>query len=587
MLLRQINRELLDYKAKNIQIVPNLWFNQYETLQKIYFHSNSKFRTGDFDSEGDRKYFYNINKNPCMVFTKAIDFDTKNIRILTAGGGDPYKTWFMERDLKYWMRDKQFGKVLNRIFKELPIFGSVVLKVVDGTPYFVDLRNFIVDQTADDIDSMNYKLEIHNYTVPQFKKVATQMKWEQAKIDQVIAEYHKMKDISHIRLYERYGEVPDIKDDGSTTYSYKRVFLADVGVDEFDMYGNIVSVHPGVELESKEWDGDPYWEFHINKVAGRWLGVGLVELLFEPQIRHNEIANLQAKASHWAALRVFQTRDAAINRNLMTDTRNGEVLNTESEITQVNMEDRNLAFFNEETAKWNKNIDSLTIAFAPVGHSVIAIQIAQDQVISYFKHIQQDVALDVKEMLFEVILPKFQSDNSPEHTLRIVGKDLEQYIEMVKNDLMVKEIIRQVTSGKPFPTEEQKNAIGLAIEESIKQQKEKIMTIPKNFYSELKFDIDIDIMGESVDVRDRSAARLSILQAITADPTMTTDPIKRKILIGMAEDGGLNPADFLDTPKTNIGNTTNQAPQNIRAGGGVSAPVPGQSAMPGQMTKTI
>lgn len=584
---------MLDFKSKNIQIVPGLFFNQYETLQKIYFYYNSKFQTGSIDDDGDRKYFENITKNPCKVFSKSIDFDTKNIRLLTAGGGDPLKTWFMERDLSYWMRDKQFGKVLNRIFKELPIFGSVVIKIVDGTPYFVDLRNFIVDQTADDIDSMNYMLEIHNLTVSRFRKVAKKMNWQQSDIDQVIAEYHKMKDVSHIRLYERYGEVANVDDSGNSTYSYRRVFLADVGVDEFDMYGNIVSVHPGVELESKEWDGNPYWEFHAEKVAGRWLGIGVVETLVEPQIRVNELANLQSKASYWAGLRVFQTRDSAVNRNLLTDIRNGEILNTDSEITQIDMSDRNLAFFNEEHAKWMQNRAELTFSYdvvqgerLPAGTPLGSAKLAVSQTLSYFEGIQENVALDIKEMLFEVIIPRFETENTAEHTLRLVGQDLDQYTEMVKNDLVAKEVIRIVTSGKAFPTNQKRDMIGIAVEESIKQNKEKIMTIPKGFYKDIKYDVDIDITGESVDTRVRYATRFAILQAITADPTMTTDPTKRKILAGMAEDGGLNPSDFLDTPKATPASVNNAAPQNVRAGGGVSAPATGQ-AVPGQSPQTI
>ena len=202
MILREINKEINDFKNRQIQIVPSLFFNQYETLQQIYFYYNSKYKTGEVDADGDRKYFHNINRNPCKVGSKSIDFDTKNIRLLTTEGGDSLKTWFMERDLKFWMRDKQFGKVLNRIFMELPIYGSVVLKIIDGTPMFVDLRNFVIEQSADTLEQANYITEIHNYTQQEFKSVAKKMGWEKKKIDEVIELFHQMKDTSHIRLYE-------------------------------------------------------------------------------------------------------------------------------------------------------------------------------------------------------------------------------------------------------------------------------------------------------------------------------------------------------------------------------------------------
>lgn len=590
LLLRKINKEVQDFQTKQIQIVPGLTFNQDETLKKIFFYYNSKFASGEIDVDGDRKYFYNIVKNPCKVFSKAIDFDTKNIRLLTTGGGDPLKTWFMERDLKYWMRDQQFGKVLNRIFKELPIFGSVVLKIVDGTPYFVDLRNFIVEQSAEDLNSSSHIIEIHNYGVAEFRRVAKQMKWEKEKVDEVIDLFHQMKDTSHIRVYERYGEVCIEDEDGSKSYLTKRVFIADVGVDEFDNYGRITTAHRGVELSSDDWEGHPYWEFHTEKMSGRWLGLGVVETLFEPQIRQNEIANLQSKASHWMALHVFQTRDSAFNRNLSGDVRNGEVFNVDSEVTEVVINDRNLAHFNEEFRKWMSNRDEMTFSYdavqgerSPAGTPLGSTQISVSQTLSYFEGIQENIAMDIKEMLYDVVLPQFEKENTAEHTIRLVGQDLDTYISMVKNELVAKEIIRLVTSGAPFPTNEDRDVIATSITEAIKQEKEKILIVPKNFYRNMKYDIDIDITGESVDTRVRYATRFAILQAITADPTMTTDPVKKKILYGMAEDGGINPHDLFTAEDVSA-----QAPPEMagRAGGGVSAPAM-QTSVAGQTAQTL
>ena len=594
-----INQEVQDFQNKEVQIVPGLTFNQYDTLNQIHFYYNSKFASGDIDDEGDKKYFLNINKNPCKVCTKAIDFDTKNIRLLTAGGGNPTKTWFMERDLKYWMRKQEFGKVLNRIFKELPIFGTVVLKIVNGDPEFVDLRNFVVEQSADELDCSNYIVEIHNMTTSEFRDAGKTMKWKQEDIDKTIELFHQMKDVSKIRVYERYGEVPEESATGSIKYPYKRVFWADVGVDEFDQYGNIKAEHSGVELSSEEWDPEDveklYWEFHMDKLPGRWLGVGVVETLFEPQIRQNELVNLQSKSSYWAALRIFQSRDSSLNRNLRTEVRNGEVLSVDSEITQVDMSDRNLPYFNEENQKWMANRDELVFSYdvvqgerLPAGTPLGSAQIATAQTLSYFEGIQEDVALTVKEMLYEVIIPQFEKDATEAHTLRLIGKDLDAYVAMVKNELVAKEVIRlaveSMNSNKPFPTSSDRDAIEIAVEEAIKQGKEKILTIPKNFYKDVKYDIDIDITGESVDTRERYATKFALLQAITADPTMTQDPIKRRFLYSMAEDGGVNPVEMFEVERK----TTEEvvAQQGGRAGGGVSAPAL-QEGIVGQVQATL
>lgn len=594
-LLKTINKEIEDYKNKQIQIIPGLPFNQHDTLEQIIFYYNSKFKTGEVDDEGDRKYFYNIVKNPCKVFSKAIDFDTKNIRLLTTGGGDTLKTWYLERDLKYWMRDKQFGKTLNRIFKELPIFGTVVLKIVDGTPHFVDLRNFVVEQSRDNLDEMNYITEIHNFTPASFRKAAKVMKWEQDKVDEVIEKFHQMKDTSHIRVYERYGEVAKETPEGKKSWPFMRIFIADVGTDEYDNYGRLTVQKPGVLLKEEEWEGHPYWEFHAEKVPGRWLGVGVVETLFEPQIRINELTNLQAKSSYWMALHVFQTRDQGYNRNLKGDVKNGEVLSNDSEVTEIAISDRNLAHFNSEDTRWLRNRDEQTFSFdvvqgerLPAGTPLGSAQIAQTQTLSYFEQIQENVALDVKELLYTVIIPKFLSEATAEHTLRLVGQDLDQFVELCKHELVFKETVRlalESFNGKPFPTAEDKDAITVGVEEAIKLGKEKLLTIPKNFYKDTKFDVDIDITGESVDTRVKAATKFAILQAVTADPDMLVNEDKRKLLASYAEDGGLNPNDFFAAKTKKLEEMMPQV--QGRAGGGVSAPAMAGPSLPGQSSQTI
>ena len=587
-MLKQINQEIQDFQSKQIHIVPGLSFNQYDTINQIYFYHNSQYISGAIDDEGEKKYFYNINRNPCKVFSKAIDFDTKNIRLLTAGGQDGSKTWFMERDLKYWMRDKQFGKTLNRLFKELPVYGTVVLKVVDGTPEFVDLRNFIVEQTADNLQLANYVTEIHKYTPTDFREAAKGMNWKQSDIDEVISLYYDMDDTSHIRLYERYG---DVKDENTGEHTYRRTFWADVGVDEYNQMGDLISNHPGVELGSDEWtERLPYWEFHADKTPGRWLGIGVVEELFEPQIAQNQNTNLQNKSSFWAALRIFQTRDGAVNRNLMTDVRNGEIMNVESEITPINMDDRNLAFFNQQDQKWMRNRDELTFSYdvvqgerLPAGTPLGSAQLASAQTLSYFEQIQESVAMDVKEMLYEAIIPYFQKSNTSEHTIRLVGKDLADYIDMHKKDLVNKEIIRQAIKGN-FVDAEGKKVIEIGVMAEAKQNKELQLTIPKDFYKNVKYDVDIDITGESIDTRVRNATLFAALQAITTDPTVTQDPVKKGILSMMLEDGGVNPAEIFDAEEVSPEDAMAQAMPEQRGGGGVSAPAAVGNTGQGQQT---
>ena len=591
-LLSLINEEKDNYENKEIQIVPGLTFNQNDTIEQIYYYYNSKFQTGEIDEDGDKKYFYNIVKNPCKVHSKAIDFDTKNVRMLTASGGNPLKTWFMERDFKYWMKDKQFGKVLNRIFLELPIFGSVVLKVIDGKIHFVDLRNFIVEQTADNLNDANYLIEKHPYTVMEFRNVAKEMNWDKKLVDETIEKFYEMKGVKHIMVYERYGEVMNNK---TNEWDYRRVYIADVGVSEEDERSRNVVPYNGVLLQSDVMDENPYWEFHLEKMPGRWLGIGVVETLFEPQIRENEVANLQAKASYWRAIVLFKSQDPGFaGKNLLTEKGNGDVLDTSAgEVSQLDISDRNLAFFNEETNKWMRNRDELTFSYdvvqgerLPAGTPLGSARIAMSQTLSYFETIQEGIAMDIKEMIYSVILPQFEKDSTAEHTIRLVGKDLDTYTTMIKDELVQEEVVQQYIDGK-FPTGEEAEVIGIMIENDLKKDGELLKDLPKNYYKDTKYDIDIDITGESVDTRVRNATKFAILQAVQADPTMLTDPTKKKILFSIAEDGGINLNDFVGQEKLSIENQMASVQGGQPGGGGVSAPQMEQAPVPGSTQQTI
>lgn len=573
--LDYINRELDEFQNKKIQIVPGFEFNQKDTIERVYRLYNSKFENGDIDADGDKKYFFNVVKNPCKVTTKAIDFDTKDIRILTAGGGTPLKTWFYERDLKFWMRDKNFGKVLNRIFNEIPIFGSVVLKVIKGVPYFVDLRNFIVSPSADTLDDANYIIERHLYSPQQFMKMGKKFGWNN--VDKTIEEFRKMKDVDYICVYERYGEM-EKGEEGNKKYPYKRLLIADVGVNEYNEYTREKMPYTGVILQEDEISEHPYWEFHFDKLPGRWLGVGVVEILTDPQIRQNEIANLQAKGSYWSALRVFQTRDQGVNRNLMTDVRNGEVLRVDGELTPVDMQDRNLAFFNEETQKWMQNRDELSNSYdvvqgerLPSGTPLGSAKLAAGMSMSFFAQIQENIALDIKEFLYDVILPSFEKENNTEHLLRLVGEDLDELNTVLTEQNSFIALLNSAAKGI-IPTKQEFELMKTAEGEKLKQQKERMVKIPKGFYDGLKYKIDIVITGESQDPDNAAQVEFAALQAITADPTILQDPLKKKIFFSILEKQGVDITKFDSIKPMDVNQMMQGIPQK-GAGGGVSAPV--------------
>ena len=584
-ILKSIQQEVEDFKSKKITIIDTLQFSQWETIKKVYFYYMSAFESGDMDSQGDKKYFLNIVRNPCNVSTKAIDFDTKDINIQTAAGGNPLKTWFFQRDLKYWMKDKEFGKILNRMFFELPIFGSVVLKVINGTPYFVDLRNFIVDQDADSLDESGSLIEKHNYTPYEFKRIGKEKGWDN--IEETLEAVRRPTGSTLVQVYERYAEV---EEDGK--YVYKRVVMAGKVGKEDDQVDDTVPQSVFI-LDEREVKKHPYHEFHWEKIPGRWLGVGRIEILFDPQIRVNELTNLRVKSTYYTALRLWQTRDEGVQRNLLTDVINGEVINTEDPVTQVDMGDRNVAVYPAEINRWLSNRDELTVSYdvlsgerLPAGTPLGSAKLAAGMAGAYFGQIRENIALDVKTFLYEAILPQFEKDMTEEHILRIAGEDLDKLNNLLEIRELNNQIIEFVKKRGVIPPKGFIELKKVLIGESIKQLKEKFVNIKKDFYKDIKYAIDIVITGESVDNGTKAANLLQALQAITTDPTVLTDPAKKKIFYKYLEQGGISPID-IEPEVASRGLENLQQPPTRGAGGGISAPVQQQGGGQGGQGEQI
>ena len=583
-ILKTIQQEIEDFNSKKITIIDKLQFSQWETIKRIYYYYLSAFESGELDSQGDKKYFLNMVRNPCNVSTKAIDFDTKDINIQTAAGGNPLKTWFFSRDLKYWMKDKGFGKILNRMFFELPIFGSVVLKVIGGKPYFVDLRNFMISQNADTLDQSNFIIERHNYTPFEFKKIGKEKGWKN--VDKTLEAIRQTSSNKFIQVYERYGEV---EEDGK--YVYKRIVMAGkLGKDDDDLQDNVVQ-QSGFILDEREVKKHPYWEFHWEKIPGRWLGVGRVEILFDPQIRVNELTNLRVKSTYWTALRLWQTRDDGVQRNLLTDVVNGEILNTEDPVTQIDMGDRNVQIYPAEINRWMGTRDELTNSYdvvsgarLPAGTPLGSAKLAAGMAGAYFGQIRENIALDVKTFLYEAILPQFEKDMTEEHILRIAGEDLDKLNNLLEIRELNNQIIEFIKKRGVIPPKGFIELKKVLIGESIKNMKEKFIRMKKDFYKDIKYQIDIVITGEAIDTSVRASNLLQALQAITADPTVLTDPAKKKIFYKYLEQGGISAID-IEPETTQRGLEELQTPTK-GAGGGISAPIQQQSGR-GQIEQTL
>ena len=326
----QIRNEAKDFYEQFIEVVPGYSFNQYRTLKRANLYHNSKYENGGQMLNRDI-LFFNVVNPPCEVSTKMLNIDTKNIRLWPMNPKSYFSTWLLEKELKLWLKNSKMGKILNVLAEQAPKFGSVVLEKTKDGAEVVDLRRLINDPTVDSLQDSRFVTTIHYMTPTQLRETG----WDNVEEaitrfsdpDTMLAyedEYgnvNQMQSTPYIKVYKRYGEVPEWWIDGGKSEKLVKALFITAGADY--QYRNVQGQptgEQGITLFSSKWHKKwPFKDFHYTKVKGRWLGVGIIEMLFDVQVRMNELKNTRRFNMEISGITLYQTKDKSMVRNVLTD----------------------------------------------------------------------------------------------------------------------------------------------------------------------------------------------------------------------------------------------------------------------------
>lgn len=544
-IFEQIVNEIDEFENREIKLSPTCTFNQKDTIDRIINYNNSKFLDGsDIDHDGLKRYFFNITYSRRKNATKAIDLDTKDFMFVGEDGEDYYPVWFFEKEFKQWVKEKGYGKFLNKIVDDLPTYGSVVVKKLtkysnDARDMIVDLRNLYNEQSAPTLKKATYVIEKHNYTPSEFKK----NKWDN--MDEVLNDFYSREEGKYIEVYERYGEVPEnwIYENGDPNNYVLSVFIVYFYEGSKD----------GIILFYDAIDEIPYEECHFDKIDGRWLGRGIIESLFDVQVKKNEITNLYGKGLWWNSLKIYQTQDETIKRNLLQEVSNGDVISTRSPIAPIANEERNLSSYIQEDAKWERLADQITFSYAPItgerlpsgtplGSAVLQSQAAQ----SFFDYIRENIGLFLKDIIWNLIIPQFKQEKYEDHiiNLKVLSpEEIAKIDKIVENYEYNKRLLSIIGQGK-LPTYKDAETVRAVVRSALQQNKNRYVEIPEGFYDSLKMKMDIVITGENIDTAAKMTTLQVALQMLSSNPMIVKDAQTKKVFYKLLELAGLNPADI-------------------------------------------
>jgi len=579
-----IRKEMNDFIYNQIEVVPGCLFNQYDTIKKTHLYVNKKFQDNR-PYQGRAKLFFDVATYRRDTIAKSIDIDTKDIKLIADNPESDIQTFIAEKEFKYWLKDSEFGEVLNELGDDLATYGSIVLKCVASKVENVDLRRLFLDPTVKNIrDSRFITQEIF---MTQSELEAMSGKWDN--IDEVITKFgsyyapmsyentgqqNVIGSTPYYKIYERYGEVPEyMLDDNSNSDKLVRAFFVVAEPQAVMRMQNGTELDEGVVLFKSKWNKlYPYEDLHYKRIKGRWLGVGAIEDLFQVQERFNEIANQKRVSMEISALHFFQTQDKKAPNNLLKYSNNADVIVT-SGISPIANEERNLPAFQSEEEMYNQLADRLTFAYdASRGEAMPSSTPATNAVIqnnninSFFSKKRENFGLFITRVMNNHILPQLLKDISNEHILRFIGtpEDMAKFDNLITPYYVTDEVIKRTLAGESIyapELEKIKNDVQMSLK---KQGSQRFTKIKQDFYKNSKFMFDFVVTDEQQDTAVIAQNMFKLISDLSQNPAVLDDPVLKVFYFKYASMIGISPMELeLATQKRQEAQANQQQPQQL------------------------
>lgn len=560
-------------------------FSLYETIEKIDAYLNSKHTTGEVDSLGRDKPFFNIVTGAVNIWYRATDIDRKDMRIKASKSSDTLGAFLATAVLQDWMKRENFGAFLNDWGRSLARYGSTIVKFVekDGTlwPLVMPWNRMIVDTVAFD-DSVKIEiLELNEAQLRQKKGYDPEM------VDQLCNaltarqnQNRQRKDNLNdfIRLYEVHGMLPvanlkmarneDFTDEDCDTYVQQMHVISFVA-------GKGKGVYDDFTLVSGKEDKDPYMITHLIREDGRTIGIGAVEHLFEAQWMVNHTAKAIKDQLDLASKLIFQTSDNNfVGQNALLAIENGDIMThaANQPLTQLANNSHDITSLQNFQTSWKvlaQDITSTPDAISgnnmPSGTAYRQVAILNQESHSLFEMMIENKSLALEDMLRIYILPylkRTQLNNSNE-----INAVLEDHgVKQIEDMYIRAEVVRRMNDHAfdmamlgQMPTttpDEMHQQVSSELNQSgnVRYFKPSDIgdTMWKDILSDIEWTVEVDISDESSNKEAVLTTLTTVLQTIASNPSVLSDPSAKmlfnKILLTAGEVSPLEIANLPPTP---------------------------------------
>lgn len=546
-ILKEISKLQESYDS-TITIMDGLTHSQKDVINQVEYYTNSKYLNGMLDEFGRHKPFYNIVNFRVNTATKATDLDTKDIQVYSSEQKNRIKSMLFGKEIKNWMRKNYFSKTLNTINFTRIKYGGVLVKRVfvnnDITLQVPEWKNLITDQ----VDIKNgFKIEKHYLTpidIQNKEDVWEGIAENKDLIEKIIKSNDK--DNNRICILEVEAQFPDNVIDGeSEKYTLqKHIILTDK------------EEQPVAVLHQERLKTSQYKYISWLEASGRGLGIGIVEEGFEAQIATNDVVMKEGDIRELATKVLVITDSDVMEDNVMRESQMGDIykLGKGDQFTRVDLTPNILPELSNTMKSWDdqysrssSTFEAVTGETMPSGTPFRSIAIQNQEARSMFDYRKEEFGIFLNEIFTDWIIPHIRKNLNREHILSSDFNDEEliEIDEAFASETISERIWQSALAGNPMTQEEFDTLFDVekkALSKTLKKRRH--IEIPKDYFKDVEFELDIITTGEQVNKQATFETLANMLQFIQ-------DPNKRNKVMGKIVElsgVGISPSVF-DAPE--------------------------------------
>lgn len=513
----------------------------YEDINKTYAYLESKHISGETDSLGREKPFFNVVVAARNIRYRGTDIDRGNIRVKAKKASDVTTSYLANALLQDWMVKERFGVFLNTWGLELASFNDVVVKFVEKdeklipsvVPWSrlicdsVDFYNNPVIETMEVSEAQLYERGYNKDAVKDLINTSrTREITNKQKVDNRTGFY---------KLYEVHGNFPLSRITGKD--SDDDIYAPQMHVLSFS-YNKKTKKWEEFTLYAGKEKRSPYLLTSLMPSADGSITLnGTVKQLFEAQWMLNHTKKQIKDQLDLASKLIFQTSDGNfVGQNALNAIESGDILihSLNQPLTQVANNSHDVtalqSFGNDWKALSNEIAgisESMLGNTAPSGTAWRQVEAILQENHSLLELMTENKGLAIEEMLREFVLPfiKKKMDTSDEiattlgaygidklEKIYVHSKAVEEFNKKVRDSILTKGEVPQ------FDLNQEIQAIQTTRAESGPQRFLKPSDVSdltwKEVLKDFEWDIEVDVTGEQANDRADMATLTTMFQTM-------------------------------------------------------------------------